>query len=136
MSEHPEVVQAGMEIMPWEGGVLDFATTLPPTEALKLIDASVPLADVIGKPIALKHLIAHRVSLANPETGEVKDAMRLILVDSKGAAYHCVSEGVLTSLKMITAVLDRKPPFDPPLNVIAVQKQTKGGRRIYKLSLA
>lgn len=134
---HPELSGTGMEIMPWEGGVLDFATTLKPEEALRLIDASKPLTEMLGKPIHLVNLIAHKVSLVNPESGEIKDHIRLILVDDKGAAFHCVSDGVLTSLKMLTAVLDRKPPFSPALIVTAIQRPTgTPGRKVMKLTLA
>lgn len=134
--KHPEVTGAGMELMPWEGTSLDFATTLKAEAALKAIDASGPLADMIGKSIELVHLVAHKVTLTNPETGEAKDAIRLILIDKNGAGFHCVSEGILTSLKMLTSVLDRKPPFDPPLKVTPKQVNTQGGRRVFKLTLS
>ena len=135
MTDKPQVQQdAETGMLPWEGGTVDFATTLEPLKALAVIDSSVPLADFLDQPFNLTDIVVHKATVIDPE-GNPKDVARTILIDDKGRAFHAVSEGVLSSLKQITAVLDRRMPFDPPLKVKCVQKKTSAGRRIFKISV-
>jgi len=112
-----------------------FSTLADPKATIRAINNAQPIEEVLGKTIKLVHLVTHLATIRKEDDTE-EEAIRTILVDDKGAMFACVSVGVLSSLRLILGLIDQTPPFDPPLAVVVNQKNTKGGRRVYKVDLA
>lgn len=89
--------------------------------------------DILGSVIMLSEYVMHPITLENPESGEVVDAVRTLLVQPEGPPIQFVSTGILKSIARIAWKERRNPPFDPPVKVKLVQKSTGKGRRTYKL---
>jgi hypothetical protein len=121
-------------LAPWEEGEVPeiFSSLSDPIDTLNLIGDAQPIEDMLGKPIDLVHIVVHKATVT-AEDGTVLDVQRTILVDKKGAAFAAVSTGVLASLRLILGAMDRVPPFDPPLKIQVEQKNTRRGRRVYKI---
>lgn len=129
MTEH----ESTTALAPWEGVTPDLFSTMPdPIDTLNMIGDAQRVEDYLGKPIDLVHVIMHKATVTAADGSEM-EVLRTILVDKKGAGFAAVSQGVVSSLRLILGALDRRPPFDPPLKVQVEQKSTKGGRRVYKL---
>ena len=67
------------------------------------------LSDHIGKVINVENYVAHPVSLVDPKTGEVTEALRIVLVTTEGECYASVSTGVLSSLQKICGIMGAAP---------------------------
>lgn len=85
------------------------------------------LADTGTGELAAVHVIAHRITLTNEETGEITDATRIILVDEKGEPWGCVSNGIAGSLKKLFSLVG-PPPWTPPLRLRPVRVPTSKDR--------
>lgn len=112
--------------------------SFPPEETAKvigLVQGKVnALGDLVnGEPIAVRHVIAHRVESVDEETGEVTSRDRIVLVSPDGTAYATMSEGVRRSL-LLLMTWRGMPPFTPPLRVKVEQSNTGKGRRTYFLT--
>lgn len=116
---------------------LQLWSSFPPDEAGKVIGLvqgkATPLSELIGKEIAVRHIVAHRVELVDEDTGEISTGDRIVLVDSAGQAYGSVSDGIRRSLSLIMQVYG-KPPWTPPLRLSVDQLNTRKGRRTYVLN--
>lgn len=91
------------------------------------------LLDAVGQELALEVWYAHEVEFVN-EDGEVVEAKRVVLVDTKGDSYECVSQGVFDFLSDAVAVYGYKP-WHPPLRVKVTMKQTRRWRMLTLLPL-
>lgn len=113
-------------------------TSFPEAEAGKVFEliqtSTGSLSDLIGKRIAVQHIVAHSVEIVDQETGEVQDADRIVLVTPEGESYSCVSNGVRRSLQQIMALTNSMPPWDPAMVLDVKQKNTRLGRRTYILT--
>lgn len=113
-------------------------TSFPESEAGKVFEliqtSTGAVADLIGKQIAVKHIVAHSVEIVDEDTGEVTDADRIVLVTPDGQSFACVSNGVRRSLQMIMALTNSMPPWDPAMVLEVSQKNTNKGRRTYILT--
>lgn len=85
------------------------------------------LADTGTGELAAVHVIAHRITLTNEETGEITDATRIILVDEKGEPWGCVSNGIAGSLKKLFSLVG-PPPWTPPIRLRPVRVPTSKDR--------
>lgn len=116
---------------------LQLWSSFPPEEAGRVIGLvqgqATPLADMIGKDIAIRHVVAHRIEMVDKDTGEVSIGDRIVLVATDGAAYGSVSDGVRRSLQLLMQVYG-KPPWTPPLLLTMQQITTRSGKRTFCLN--
>ena len=95
------------------------------------------LIDYVGQKIPVEHIYAQAEQFTEDETGDVKDGTRVILFDTEGRSYSCVSEGIRRSLTTLFGTFGT-PPYTPALNVIPalVKSKTDSMRKILKLNIA
>jgi len=104
------------------------SSTLDPKRTLQVIDEATQLSLHVGQTIRATDLVAHTVEVADPKTGELTKALRIIIVGDDGESYASVSKGVLSSLRRIVSQLG--PPAEWPEGGLAlkiVQKPAKIG---------
>jgi len=83
-------------------------------------------SDLVNTNIPVRHALIHVVQLSDPETGEVTDAPRTILIDPDGVSVSFVSLGVIGSLKKIIKSMGA-PPWNPPLVIKPIRQRTRKG---------
>jgi len=136
-TENAMVLRGSSIPAPWEEGFAPTVwRTVSPEAALRAINDAIPGVEMLDKPFKLVNIVIHSITLTDPDTGEETVAPRTILIDEKAHAYAFVSKGVVSSLSLLCSLLDRKPPFDPPIAVKVIQLPIKGGFRVYRLTLA
>lgn len=85
------------------------------------------IADVIGEVILLKNIVAHTVDLVDEQTGEMIQALRVILIDDKGISYEAVSGGIANSLSRLLQIYGQPATWKEPIKIKARQKSTRNG---------
>lgn len=85
------------------------------------------IAEHINKPIMLKDIVAHPIRLVDEKTGEVLDAMRMVLVDENGVGYEAVSSGIVNAVSRILQIFGQPETWDGPIKIIPIQKKTRNG---------
>ena len=86
---------------------------------------SEPLIEHIGEILSVVDVIAHPVPVVNEQTGEIGEAVRVVLVTEGGATYSCVSNGVVQSLQKMFAILGMPSWKDEPVDMVCRQKQSR-----------
>ena len=89
--------------------------------------------ELTNQSIQLSDYIAHSVQIIDPETSELTDAVRIILLGPDQPPISFVSIGILKSLQRLVKAVGHAPPFDPPLQLVIKQQSTRGARRTFKL---
>lgn len=79
------------------------------------------LRDYVNKPIKLKDVFAEAAQSIDEETGEVKDTVRIILIDEDGVGYATSSVGVRGSLSKLFQLYGTPDVWGQPLVVIPKQ---------------
>ena len=127
-------------ILPWEtpvGEPMAVASTLPGKETLIAMNDTIEATELKDKPARIVHVIVHNATVRDDESGIETEVRRTVLIDTKGVAYACVSDGVISSLQQLAAVFGPPPWNDVdgskglPLRMI--EKQTRRGFRTYRL---
>ena len=85
------------------------------------------LSEYIGEVISLRNIVAHPIALLDENTGEMIEALRVVLVDDKGVSYEAVSNGVANAVSRILQIFGQPDTWAEPVKVKAVQKQTRNG---------
>lgn len=85
------------------------------------------VSDCIGEIILLKDIVAHPVWLTDENTGEAVQAMRMVLVDDKGASYEAVSGGLANAVQRILQIFGQPDTWSEPIPVKPIQKGTRNG---------
>lgn len=62
------------------------------------------LRDHINEVIKIKDVYCEVVECENKETGVVSEAPRVVVIDTEGKSYQCVSSGIFNSLKRLFTV--------------------------------
>lgn len=88
--------------------------------------AAIRGSDLLGKQISVQNILVHVVQLADPETGEVDEAPRVVLIDPDGVCVGFCSMGAVQSLKRIIKTIGR-PPWNPPLCIVPTPQKTRKG---------
>ena len=81
------------------------------------------LADHKNEVLEIVDVACHPITLADPNTGEAVNVLRTILVDKNGKNYDAVSQGIVSSLQKIFAIVGQ-PSYDPPLKIKVVEQKT------------
>ncbi|MNM27061.1 hypothetical protein D3C81_375410 [compost metagenome] len=80
----------------------------------------------VNKPIVISDIIAHNITLMDEQTGEMIDAVRVVLVTPEGKGYHAVATGIMTSVQKIVGMFGRAP-WQPALVVMPRRVPTRRG---------
>lgn len=100
--------------------------------ARAMISQDFSAEETIGQTFAIRDVVCHVVDLPDPETGEVKHAIRTVLIGPDGSRIAAVSNGVLQSLEILSAAFG-PPPWVDGLVVTLKEEKSKGGRKYYVL---
>lgn len=98
-------------------------------------DAENSLSDFTNTEIVVEHMVAHPIELLDEVTGELIQAMRVVLLTPEGVGYHSVSTGVVSSLQRIIGIVGQGPWTAEPLTVVPVEKKTRKGFKTLTLKL-
>lgn len=91
--------------------------------------------DFKGQKINVVDVVAHPVKLVEDQSGELIEALRIVLIDDKGEGYETVATGVMSSLEKLFGIVGM-PSYDPPLTVIPREQKTRKGFKTLTLDLA
>jgi hypothetical protein len=100
------------------------------------ISDAMDIRDHLNEPIALANVVAQAVSIADTNTGEVIDTVRVILVSSDGDAYAAISDGLLGSLRDLFGILGEPATWSEPVPIIVKEEMSNKSRRFFKIVLA
>ena len=93
------------------------------------------LDDHKGEVLEIVNFAAHPVTLTDENTGEVVEALRVVLVDKKGVNYDAVSQGIASSLQKIIAIVGMAPWDVEPLKIKVVEQKTRKGFKTNTIEL-
>lgn len=93
------------------------------------------LTDYIGQKLEITDMVAHPIKLADMQTGEIRELLRIVLIDTDGMAFSCVSEGVANSLQKIISIFGQAP-WEPALTMSPKEIKTKAGFKVLTIELA
>ena len=79
-----------------------------------------------GKILEIVNVAAHPVNITDETTGEIVEALRIIMVDKNNTNYDAVSQGIASSLQKIFGIVGQ-PPFNLPLKLKVVEQKTRKG---------
>jgi hypothetical protein len=105
------------------------------SKILEILDGEVMrYQDVVNSVFNLADFIAYPIKMVAKDTGELIDAIRLILIDDQGNAVSTCSPYVIDSLHRIGWAQGKMPPWEPPIPVKLAQQSTREGNRVFKLT--
>ena len=93
------------------------------------------LDDHKNEVLEIVNFAAHPVTLTDENTGEVIEALRIVLVDKKGVNYDAVSQGIASSLQKIIAIVGMAPWDAEPLKIKVVEQKTRKGFKTNTIEL-
>lgn len=109
-------------------------------EAKKTVFSAVndaePLSDHLGETLDVVDIVAHKVEVANEESGEIGEATRVVLLTSDGNALASVSVGIQGAVRNILAFLGEPSTWGGAVKLIPVEKKGRRGFRYMSLMLA
>lgn len=94
----------------------------------------ISLDDTKGTVLEIVDVACHPVTLVDENTGEVVQTLRTILIDKDGNNFDAVSQGVVSSLQKIFAIVGH-PTYNPPLKLKVVEQKTRKGFKTKTLEL-
>lgn len=103
---------------------------------LTAVTNAVPIADNLDTVIRLSHVVTQAVTISDDKTGEMTDAVRVILIDADGVSYAAVSEGLMGSLRDVFGIMGHPTTWPEPLPIKVVEKRGRSGYRFMKIELA
>lgn len=115
-----------------KGGVSVFSTIQgtdfkSKVAVVNAIQNATPVADHLGKPIALANVVVQPIEMVNERSGELQTVPRVTLIDAAGKAYHCISDVVYKDLKTIFGVIGHPSTWPAPLDVVINKEKGKVG---------
>lgn len=93
------------------------------------------LLDFRDKVITVTDVAAHPITVVDEKTGEIKTVLRTILIGADGTNYQAVSEGVVSSLQAIYAIVGAPSWKDEPVNMLIKEEKTKKGFKVTSITL-
>lgn len=93
------------------------------------------LADHKNEVLEIVNVAAHPVNLIDENTGELVEALRVVLIDKNGNNYDAVSQGIVSSLQKIFAIVGPAPYLEEPLKIKVVEQKTRKGFRTNTIEL-
>lgn len=99
------------------------------------LNQDVRAEDVIGKVFQVQHWLTTDASRTNPDTGEVEEFVRTVLIDENGTRVSAGSEWLIASIMVIESMVG-PAPWNPPLALKIVEGKSRQGYTFYSLDLA
>lgn len=93
-----------------------------------------PLDDHKNEVLEIVDIAAHPVTLTDENTGEVVDALRVVMIDKNGKIFDAVSQGIASSLQKIFGIVGQ-PTYNPPLRMKVVEQKTRKGFKTNTIEL-
>lgn len=109
----------------------DFASKKAVAAALT---SSTPIDEILGETIDLVNIIVQPVDLAD-DSGNVNTAPRVILIDSKGVAFHATSVGLLSAIRNLFATIGEPETWPEAVPVKVVQQKGRNGFKFFTINL-
>lgn len=113
------------------------AITTPEEKAIAFNAMNSPQFKVIDKvkeTIMLKDIYVETVNCVNEKDGTIAVCPRIVLVDTEGNAYSCVSVGMFSSLHKLIQVYG-EPTWHDGLPVTITHTATRSGYRVLGLKI-
>lgn len=92
------------------------------------------LRNHINEVIKIRDVYCEIVTCMNKDTGETSEAPRVVLIDTEGKSYQCVSTGIFNSLKRLFTVFGM-PTWEKGVPC-KVKQVSNGERQILTLVVA
>lgn len=92
------------------------------------------LRNHINEIIKIRDVYCEIVECVNKDTGETSEAQRVVLIDTEGKSYQCVSSGIFNSLKRLFTVFGM-PTWEKGVPC-KVKQVSNGERQILTLVVA
>ncbi|MEK5036399.1 hypothetical protein MKY96_33755 [Paenibacillus sp. FSL R7-0302] len=89
-------------------------------------EATGKLVDQLNRTLVLTDLVASPIQFLSEETGELVDAVRMVVFTEDGETYTAVGKGILSSIQNIIGLFG-PAPWKPGIPVTPVKKATKNG---------
>lgn len=99
-----------------------------------LVTQDKKIDEVDGMEWVVRDMVAQYIELADEESGELRQATRLVLISPAGHMVSTVSEGAVNSFRQIIATFGR-PPWPDGLKVLFERKKTRKGYFTYVVSV-
>lgn len=131
-------MENALAVFNWASDVMNVMGRTPQTdeEQMAVVNAlSSPnggLSDLINQEVELVNYYIEKTVLTDKDTGEVKEAMRAVIITSSGESYGSCSKGLINSLKAVITVYGPAEVWKSPVKVkVITEKVGKGS--MYKL---
>lgn len=85
------------------------------------------LKEHVNEVIHMEHVSVERVGVRN-EVGDYVEAPRIVIIDTEGHGYSCVSVGIYQSLLRMFALIGSPDTWDSPVDIKPVLISTKKGQ--------
>lgn len=95
-----------------------------------------PLSDHLGEILDVVDIVAHKVEVADEESGEIGEATRVVLLTSDDRALASVSVGIQGAVRNILAFLGDPSTWGGAVKLIPVERKGRRGYRYMSLMLA
>lgn len=112
-------------------------TTTPEEKAIAFNAMNSPnfrVADKVNETIMLKDVYVETVNCVNEKDGTIAVCPRIVLVDTEGNGYACVSIGMFGSLHKLIQVYG-EPTWHEGIPVKLTQTNTRNGMRVLGLKI-
>lgn len=102
---------------------------------IQALTNSQPVADHLGKKIALTNVIVQSADMVNEKSGEVQSVPRITLVDKDGNSFHTISGPLMRDLENVIGMMGDPASWPQPLDVSVTEEKGNGGYKFFKLSV-
>lgn len=97
------------------------------------LNDSVALSDHLDTPINMADYVMEVVDIES-ESGELIKAVRTVIIDEDGVAYHAMSSQFVASLNRLFALVGEPDTWAEPVTIMVSEGKSGKGRRFYKLT--
>ena len=123
LTDAGQMFRTSFDLSTEEGQAMAFAA---------LADAD-DLRDHLDETIYLTNYVAQAVEVNDAATGEVTEAVRVILIDKDGNNYSAVSNELRRGLSMLAGIYGPPAMWAEPKAVVVSEKTSKNKRRFFQL---
>lgn len=122
----------------FEGSSLSYASFIPETVAEKALlfnavnSPDEKVSALIGKTIRIRDVVIEKANVVNEKTGVVEVAPRVVLIDTDGKSYGCVSFGMYQSVCKLVKFFGN-PTWKEGVLVEVQNKDTRNGKKTMNL---
>lgn len=89
------------------------------------------LDEHLNVPIPVRDVLMHWYERINETTGEHEERCRVVLITPDGQRYSTSAEAIPSCLREVCRAVDRLPPWEPHINLIAWEERSRRTKRRY-----